>query len=188
MDRNFLLFLGNFFTNAARGQEQLDAMVKWMQEGFKGSDEMTALFKKSYGLDIVSESQAASFKVWEKAVSDFQKSFADFLALFSVVPLHRYTDLLAQHEALKKKAAEQEETISHLRGLLGQRNLHQEALHRGYRELIEKQTDDFQKLLEGMAGAFTAGTKKEEPTPLEKSPSRKKERTQTPFAKCTTKS
>ena len=188
MDKNFLLFLGNFLTNAAKGQEQLDVMVKWMQQGFKGSDELAALFRKSYGLDVLSESQTAYFKVWEKALVDFQKSFTDFLSLFGVVPLSQYRELLTKYESLKQKEAEQEEMIGHLREILGRRNIHQEELHQGYRELLAKQTDDFQKLVKGMADAMTGGLPNKETTPAKKratSPSQKKERIGNPARKRT---
>jgi hypothetical protein len=191
MDKNFLLFLGNLLTNAARGQEQLDTMVKWMQQGFKGSDELTALFQKSYQLDLMSESQAAYFKIWEKATSDFQKSFADFFALFGVVPRSQHTDLLTKYEELKAKAASMEETIGHLRALLGQRHLHQEELHQGYQELVERQTADFQKLMKGMTGFFNVEAAKPEKSPEKKraaSSTRKKEGVTTPSSKRTRKS
>jgi hypothetical protein len=191
MDKNFLLFLGNLLTNAARGQEQVDTMVNWMQQGFKGSDELTALFQKSYGLDLMSESQAAYFKIWEKATGDFQKSFSDFFGLFGVVPKSQYTELMTKHEELKAEAAAMEGTIRNLQTLLGQRHLQQDAVHQGYQELVERQTADFQKLMKGMTGFFTVEAATPEKSPEKKraaSSTRKKEGATTPSSKRTRKS
>ena len=54
MDKNFLEFWGNFFINAAKGQQQLEDMGQWMSQGFKGFEELTAMFRKCYGLDQLS--------------------------------------------------------------------------------------------------------------------------------------
>ena len=73
MDRQFLQFWGDFFTNSAKGQKQMEDMTKWMQQGFKGFDDLTALFQKTYGLDRLSESGDNYLKMWEKAVKQERK-------------------------------------------------------------------------------------------------------------------
>ena len=51
MDRQFLEFWGNYLLSVARGQKQLEDVTRWISGGFSGVEELTALFKKYYGLE-----------------------------------------------------------------------------------------------------------------------------------------
>ena len=51
MDRQFLEFWGNYLLAAAKGQKQLEDMNQWLNQGFSGYEELTAMFKKFYGLE-----------------------------------------------------------------------------------------------------------------------------------------
>jgi hypothetical protein len=55
MDRQFLEFWGNYLLSVARGQKQLEDVTRWIHGGFSGVDELTALFKKYYGLEEQSQ-------------------------------------------------------------------------------------------------------------------------------------
>ena len=154
MDRHFLEFWGNFLINAAKGQKQMEDMAKWMTQGLQGFEDLTAMFRKFYGLDRLSESAPDDVKTWEKAAKDFQKSFQDYLNLFGVVPRHEHLELVKKYEALKKKVAEQEEAIKHLRMLVVAKGADLGEIVKGYQDLVEKQTDQFQKLMEGLGDSL----------------------------------
>ncbi len=155
MDRQFLEFWGNFLIHAAKGQKQLDDMTRWMQQGFKGFDELTAMFKTFYGLDNSDESTANDMLLWKKASEDFQKSFKDYLRLMGLVSKDEHLALVEKYETLKEKVAVQEETIKHLRMLLEEKHDTSQAdLAQEFQTLIEKQTQQFRQTIETFGKSF----------------------------------
>ncbi len=90
------------------------------------------------------------FSIWNKAEENFQESFKEYLHIFGVVPREEYADLARRHEALQAKVAEQEDTIKLLRLLLEEKGLGLAATSLEFQRLIEKQGDQFQKLIQGL--------------------------------------
>ncbi|TFG37311.1 MAG: hypothetical protein E4H39_02405 [Syntrophobacterales bacterium] len=170
MDKQFINFWVDFLTNYMKTQEQMEDMSAWMEQGFKGFDELTELFQKSYGLDRLSESTANHLTMWEQSTKDFERSLTEYLSLMGVVPKQEHLELVEKYEALKEKSASQEETIVHLRQLIEGKQLDQKELHTGFETLIKKQSDDFNRLVETM-GDIGA---KEEPVKQKPSPGKKK--------------
>jgi hypothetical protein len=162
MDSHFLEFWGNVLINVAKGQRQLDDISKWMMQGFKGFEDLTALFRKFYGLDHLKEDAPDYMNVWKKASEDFQKSFKDYFSLFDLVPRQKYLELVEEYEALKEKVATQEETIKHLRILLGEKMADQEEMVNGFQDLIKKQSEQFLNLITNMGQFFLKGSPKTE--------------------------
>jgi hypothetical protein len=156
MDSNFLEFWGNFLLNAARGQKHMEDMEKWMQQGFKGFDDMTTLFRKIYGLETHAEGSPDYQETWEKAQRDFKKSFNDYLSLLGVVPRDDYLNLISKYEDLKEKVASQEETIKHLRMLLSSiKGADYDKAAGQFDDLLQKQTEQFQNLMDNLGQMFT---------------------------------
>ncbi|MBN2517007.1 MAG: hypothetical protein JXC33_13365 [Deltaproteobacteria bacterium] len=157
MDKQFLQFWGDFFINYAKGQKQMEDMTKWMREGFKGYADLTDLFRKTYGLDRLSEESDSYLTLWEEAVKDFEKSFKDYLSFLGVVPKQDYLDLVEKYEDLKEKTASQEETIKNLRMLLEKKVMDEGAAAiNEYQNLIKKQTAEFQEITESIGQFFNA--------------------------------
>lgn len=154
MDKDFLRLLGNFLTRCAEGREEFGALARGLDHGCKSADAFAAFFRTLYGLDPGAEARDASVKAWEQAVGDFQKSFQELFASFGAVPVNQHLELKEKYEAVLAEKAALEETVRHLRQLLGQRQLGQEELNRGYQELLERQTAEFQKLAMGMTEFF----------------------------------
>ena len=155
MDKHFLEFWGNFLINAAKGQKQLQDMSKWMQQGFEGFDELTAMFKKFYGLEQMEKDTPAYMEAWKKASENFQKSFKNYLDLVGVVSKDEHLALVKKYEELKEKVAAQEETIKHLRMLLEEKKVEtQGKLVQGFQEIIEKQSEQFQETMETLSRFF----------------------------------
>ena len=155
MDKHFLEFWGNFLINAAKGQKQLQDMSKWMQQGFKGFDEFTDMFRKFYGLEHMEKDTSSYMETWKKASENFQKSFKDYLDLMGVVSKDEHLALVRKYEKLKEKVAAQEETIKHLRMLLEEKKFEtQGKLVQGFQEIIEKQSEQFQETMETLGRFF----------------------------------
>jgi phage tail tape-measure protein len=155
MDRHFLEFWGNFLINAAKGQKQMEDMSKWMQQGFEGFDELTAMFKKFYGLEHMEKDTPIYMETWKQASENFQESFKDCLRLMGVVPKDEHLALVKKYEELKEKVADQEETIKHLRMLLEEKKVEiQGELVQGFQEIIEKQSEQFQETMETLSRFF----------------------------------
>jgi len=153
MDRHFLELWGNLLIQAAKGQQQMEELSRLVNRNAKGFEEQNALFRKFYGLDDADKKRPADTEAWEKAVSDFQTSLKQYLNLMGVVPRAEHLELVEKYENLKKKAADQEETIEHLRMLLNDKSMAQGDAAKGFQDLIKKQTDQFQNLLKGF-GTF----------------------------------
>jgi tetratricopeptide (TPR) repeat protein len=155
MDRQFLEFWGNFLINAAKGQKQMEDMSKWMQQGFKGFDELTGMFKKFYGLEHMEKDTPAYMETWKQASENFQKSYKDYLRMMGIVPKDEHLELVRKYEELKKKVAVHEETIKHLRILLEEKRAEtQGEFVKGFREILEKQGEQFQETMETMGSFF----------------------------------
>ena len=154
MDKQFLEFLGNFFINAAKSQQQAEDMAKWMAHGFSGFNALTKLFQSCYGMDQLEEGSAEYVKIMQQAQAAFWESFQNYLNLFGMVPKEEHLALVKRCEELKEKIAAQEETIKHLRMLLDEKMFDQSAVVTGLQDLMKEQTDQFQELLTSSAQFF----------------------------------
>ena len=155
MDRHFLEFWGNFLINAAKGQKQLEGMSKWMEQGFEGFDELTTMFRKFYGLEDMEKNTPAYMETWKKASENFHKSYKDYLRMMGVVPKDEHLELVRKYEEIKKKVAAHEETIKHLRMLLEEKKAEtQGEFVKGFREILEKQSEQFQETMETLGSFF----------------------------------
>ncbi len=155
MDEKFLEFWGNFLISTAREKKRADDITSIMQKsitGFNemfatGLNEMTPMFRKFYGLDKVSEQSDDYSTLTKKAVDDFQKSFKDYMSMMGVFPREDYLALVEKYEKLKEKCAGQEETIRHLRMLLGAKSGEQNEAIRSLQDIAKDQSDLFQKMV-----------------------------------------
>ena len=154
MDRQFLEFLGSFFLNAAKGQKQLEDMKQWMGGGFSGFDELTHMFRKFYGMNGLPLDSSDYTKAWEKASENFKKSYHEWLDLMNVIPKSEYIALKKKCGALEEKITSQDETIRHLRGLIAERGLPYADTVKGFTQMMEKQGQQFQELMENVSTAF----------------------------------
>lgn len=157
MDRNFLEFWGNLLLSAAKGQEELEAMAKWIRQGLSGFEYLNDMFRKFYGIDRHSEDSPDYLQSWKKAERNFYKSLEDYLSLFGVVPREEHLELLKEYEELKAKAAAQEETIKHLRMLHAEKGFAQSEMISGLQELMVEQGEQFRKLMESFSDLYITG-------------------------------
>jgi hypothetical protein len=141
--------------NTAKGQRKVEEMANWMDHGFSGSEDLTAMFRKFYGLDRLPEDTPDYSKAWKEAADNFQKSFKDYLDLIGVVPMGEHLKLIKKHEEMKKRFADQEATIKHLRMLLDAKGVaDQTEVVKGFQGMMEKQSKQFQELTESFGKFF----------------------------------
>lgn len=164
MDEKFLEFWGNILINAARSKKQTDDFFRWMKSAgqgkeapraFPGTEELSELFRKFYGLDQVSERGEEYKQLYEKSLRDFQKSFKDSMGLMGIVPREEHLALVRKYEKLKERCAEQEETIRHLRMLLAARENGQADLSGQLQEVVRSQSELFQRMVSEFGQCFT---------------------------------
>lgn len=125
----------------------MEEMDKWINQGLRGFDDLTAMFRKFYGLHDIPNKGPDYAKAWEEATQNFLDSFNDYLSLMGVVPKAEYLELLGKFEDLEQKVAEQEKTIEHLRTLLDKEWTDQGEMIEGFQNVIKNQTEQFQKLM-----------------------------------------
>jgi soluble cytochrome b562 len=153
MDQNLLEFWGNFLLSAARKKKQMDDVTTWMQKGVSGFDELTAMFRKFYGLDQMSEQSGEYKKMTEKAMQDFQQSFKEYMGTLDFVPRREHLSLVEKYEKLKEKCTDQEETIKHLKMLLNAKGIDQ------FQDLIKDQGELFQNMIKSFGQCFSSPDK-----------------------------
>ena len=147
-------FWGTFLINAAKGQKQLEDMTRWMSRGFNGFDELTDMFRKFYGLEQLPHNSPDYAKAWEKASENYKTSLNEWLEFMSVVPKKKYLALEKKYDTLRKKVASQDETIRRLQNLLSEKGVsHMDAVQ-SFTEMVEKQAQQFQDLMESLNKAF----------------------------------
>ena len=155
MNRQFLEFWGNFLVEVAKGQKQLEDFTKWTSQGLKGFEDLTALFRKAYGLENLQKDSPDYLNMWKNAEEDFWKSYRESMSWFGIVPREEHLELVKKYEDLKKKCEAQEETIKHLRMLLeAQSGVDYKEMTKGFQELAQKQSDQFQKMMETFHDMF----------------------------------
>ena len=160
MDSQFLEFWGNYLLAAARGQKQLEDLNQWISQGLSGFEELTAMFKKYYGLERPRSEDPDAAQAWQNAAADFRNSFKMYLNLMGLVPKDKYRMLEQKHAALQKKVAEQEDTINLLRGLLAEKGSYQGETAGVLQDLMKKQSEAFETFMKNLAAAANDTKKK----------------------------
>ncbi len=154
MDRHFLEFWGNFLIQAAKGQQQFDDMARWMGQGMRGTEDLSEMFRKAYGLDGEKKDTPEHQKRWEQASKDFITSFEEWLGLAGMVSREEHQALVEKYDTLKKKAASHEETIKHLQMLLAKEGHPASKEVTNFQDLMQEQADQFHKLMQGIGDAL----------------------------------
>jgi hypothetical protein len=154
MNRQFYEFWGNFFTQMAQGQKQLDELTTWMKEGFGGTKELNELFRRCYGLSPPKADDNQASQIWQKAIKDFQQSSAQLAKQWGWVSQTEHQAVLDRCALLEKQVQEQQVTIKELRNLLEEKGLAHTELFQHLNKAIKEQTNQFNVLMESIHEAF----------------------------------
>ncbi|MGD0821221.1 MAG: hypothetical protein ABSA71_10805 [Desulfomonilia bacterium] len=174
MDKQFLEFWGNIMINAAKGQQQLEDIMKWYSGNFGDSKDITALFCRMYGLDPETEKAPGYLNVWHKAFDDFQKSFSELAIMMDLVPRKEYITLSRENHDLKKRIAELEEGLAHLRTLLDDKLRSPVEGLKGFQELINDQARQYQDFMKSATSVFEKPSKAAAAQPKTSAPAKAK--------------
>lgn len=158
MDKQFLEFWGNLMLAAARGQATTDAFSSWLTRGAGGSEDISAMFGKFYGLG---QPAAGGSATWESARAAFDDAFRSYLDVLQAVPRSQYETLQRRVEALEEKTAAQEALIGNLRRQLSESHAARGDVARGLEELVQIQGTEFKKLTDSV-GRFFGGKREKE--------------------------
>lgn len=145
-------FWGNALLSAAKGQRQLDELSRWMSQGMSGFRDLTAMFRRFYGLG---NDAPADDENWKTACRSFNKAYKAYLDALGVVPKSEYTALKEQMEGLRQKADDQEAALRKLRLELGESRMAQGDVVRGFQELVQVQSEQFQVLTDSFSRLFS---------------------------------
>jgi hypothetical protein len=90
--------------DADEGKKQLENMVNWVDYGFGGSENLTAMFRKLYGLDWMPEVKDMSnyLDTWNLAMKDYTKPFHNYLGLIGLVSKDNHLALIGNYKELNK--------------------------------------------------------------------------------------
>lgn len=128
-------------------------MSAWMQQGFKGLNDMSALFQRSYGLKGPESGGGPDSPEWQKAIADFQQALAQSAGPWGWVSQTEHQKTLEKCSALEKKVQEQQETVERLRELLAQEGRGHAELFKHLQDSLKEQGDQFHELMQGISGS-----------------------------------
>ena len=151
MNRQFYEFWGNYFTNVAHGQKQLEDLSAWMKNGFTGNDEITALFRRCYGLNRPEASGVMDAQTWQKAMADFQQTLTQFAEQWGWVTQTEHQKILDKCAAFEKKVEQQQVTITQLRGLLNEEGRGHAELFELFKCTFDDQSNQFNALMKSIS-------------------------------------
>jgi hypothetical protein len=101
-------------------------------------------------------------ELWKKTSETFQDSLKEYFNIMGVVPKDEHLALVQKYELLKKKTADQEETIKHLQMLLKEKGSDQGETVRVFQDLMKKQSEQFIETMNAISKSFK---EKENDTP-----------------------
>ena len=148
MDHQFFKFWGELLLQTADGQRQLEALSRWIQSGFSPSNELAALFRKSYGLPPLASENSGD--EWQKATADFHKALKAYAPLMGWVPLDRYDRLKREKERLEAQIAEQTRLIQQLEAILDDKDMGHMSLLTRFQNLVTDQSKAFDDLMQAL--------------------------------------
>ena len=148
MDHHFFKFWGELLLQTADGQRQLEELSRWIQSGFSPSNELAALFRKSYGLPPLASENSGD--EWQKATADFHKALKAYAPLMGWVPLDRYDRLKREKERLEAQIAEQTRLIQQLEAILDDKDMGHMSLLTRFQNLVTDQSKAFDDLMQAL--------------------------------------
>jgi hypothetical protein len=157
MDANFFQFWNDFIQQAKSGQVRTNDVAGWMN-GTGIPDELMEMFKKSYGLDHMSDATPEYSALFESALKDFNHSLTNFYSILDVVSKQDYLDLEKKYNALKRKVSNLEEVVTHLKLLFKTSTPNVEEGIGSMNKMLKSQNEHFLKMM-GNLGEFYGITK-----------------------------
>ena len=154
MNRQFFEFWGNFFSQVAQGQKQIEEINAWVQQGLAGTKELNELFQHCYGLKLPENDNPQSSQIWQKAMQDFNQSFNELAEQWGWVSRSEHQEVLDRCKELEKQVNQQQETIKDLRTILYEEGQGHSELFKHLNKSIKEQSDQFHALMDSINEAY----------------------------------
>ena len=155
MDTKFLEFWGNYLLAVSRGQQRMEDLSLWMQQGFAGFQQLNDMFRAFYGLPA-SESKSSKFdKAWHSATAAFNESYKEYLKQLGWVSRQDFEDLARENEALKREVETLEKTVKRI-----QNQIDSDKTVSALQELADKQSREFNNLMQTFSEAMEKAASK----------------------------
>lgn len=145
MDTDFLNFLGNYFLQVAKYQQQADDMKHWMNQGGSGFEEISSMFKKFYNIEGDTSSDE-----FTRAFQRFQKNYSQLFAMPGMVSREEYQELEQKYEKLKEKYELQKESINNLSSMVTINESLQNNLNQGIDHVMKSQKEIFENMFNSL--------------------------------------
>ena len=86
--------------DADKEKKPMENMANWADYGVGGYEDLTAMFRKLYGLDWMPEVKDMPnyFDTWTLTMKDYAKPFHDYLGLIGLVSKDGYLALRGQYK------------------------------------------------------------------------------------------
>ncbi len=157
MDAKFFQFWNDYIQQAPNSQVGPGDLTGWMS-GAGIPDEFMAMFKKSYGLDQMSADTPEYSTLFESALKEFNHSLTNYYAMLDVVPKKDYQELEKKYKLLKRKVADLEEAVAHLKLLFKTSTPNVEEGVGSLNKMLRSQNEHFLKMMDNL-GEFYGITK-----------------------------
>lgn len=142
-------FSGNFLLNPANVQKQFEYMVRSINLGVKGIEDMTKLYGRMFGMmEQTSAGAVDVLRSWKKTQEQFSVFYREYVSLMGLVPLEDHLAVVRQKEDLERRITSREESGHYFRQILSEvREVQGLDLAKQLNELFGKQTEQFKKTM-----------------------------------------
>jgi hypothetical protein len=154
MDKQILEFWGNMMLSAAKGQQQLEEIMKWFSGNAKDFKDVSGMFCRMYGMDPGSDQAPDYLSLWQKALGEFRDSYGEIIAMMDLVPRKDYVAMTRENQELRRRVSELEDVVRHLRALLDDKAAVPAGGIRDFQKLIDEQARQYQDFMKGVTAAF----------------------------------
>lgn len=154
MDKQILEFWGNMMLSAAKGQQQLEDIMKWMAGNVHDFKDVSARFCRMYGMEPGSGKEPDYLALWQRALSEFKDSYGELLAMMDLVPRKDYVAVNRENQELRRRVSELEEAVRHMRVLLDDRAAAPGEGIKGFQKLIDDQARQYQDFMKSVTSVF----------------------------------
>jgi len=157
MDAKFIQFWSDFIQQTGNSQVGAGDLTGWIS-GAGIPDEFMTMFKKSYGLDQMTVDTPEYSTLLESALKEFNHSLSNFFSILYVVPKKDYLELDKKYKLLKRKVADLEEAMVHLKLLFKTSTPNIEEGVGSLNKMLRSQNEHFLKMMDNL-GEFYGITK-----------------------------
>jgi hypothetical protein len=159
MDKNMLELWGRTLINAAHSQEQLEEITKYFGLNSGTDNPLMKPFFKTFNWQRPEKLDATEIvNLTQKSTDAYKEFFKAYFSIFDFVSKEEYLAVAKENEVLKEKISQQEKIINNYQKLSVPDAFDQEQVVDNMRQIMEKQTHQFQALMKQVDQYYKKGT------------------------------